>query len=67
MSNLYDPNDPYMKVAGLIWFVFSLILCLVFLVLKLTAVIAWGWLWIFSPIWIPMGISLLLLMAGFKP
>lgn len=29
------------------------ILAIVFIVLKLTKVIAWSWLWVLAPIWIP--------------
>lgn len=29
-------------------------LTLIFIVLKLTRVIAWSWLWVLSPIWIPI-------------
>ena len=28
---------------------------LVFLVLKLTHVVAWGWVWVCAPLWIPLG------------
>jgi hypothetical protein len=31
---------------------FTGILTIVFIVLKLTKVIAWSWLWVLSPIWI---------------
>lgn len=27
---------------------------LVFLILKLTGVIAWSWVWVFAPLWIPL-------------
>lgn len=32
----------------------STVLAIVFLVLKLTDVIDWSWVWILSPMWIPM-------------
>lgn len=37
----------------------------IFLVLKLTGIIAWSWWWIFSPFWVPfvIGFFLLLLWA----
>ncbi len=38
---------------GLWWALF-----LVFLVLKLTGVIAWSWWWVTSPFWIPLGLAL---------
>lgn len=34
------------------------LLTLVFLVLKLTGVIAWSWWWVFAPVWIPAGLAL---------
>lgn len=33
---------------------FSLFLFAIFLGLKLTHVINWSWLWVFSPLWIPV-------------
>lgn len=35
------------------------ILTIVFIVLKLTGVIDWTWLWVLSPIWIPIAVSAL--------
>ena len=35
---------------------------LIFLILKLTHVIDWAWIWIFSPIWIPLAIGLTILL-----
>lgn len=42
-----------------------------FIVLKLTKVIAWSWLWVLAPFWIPLGIVLaalitLLIIYAFK-
>lgn len=37
---------------------FCELLTVVFIVLKLTNVIAWSWLWVLSPIWIPIAIIL---------
>lgn len=39
------------------------ILFVVFLVLKLTGVIAWSWWWITSPLWIPLAIYAVILGA----
>lgn len=36
---------------------FSWALTLIFIVLKLTNVIAWSWWWVLSPIWITGGIG----------
>lgn len=44
---------------------FGTLLFLVFLVLKLTGVIAWSWLWVTAPLWIPfLAIVLLLAVSG---
>lgn len=37
---------------------FSVVLFLVFLVLKLTNVIDWSWWWVTSPLWISTGLAL---------
>lgn len=39
---------------------FGGLLTIVFIVLKLVGVISWSWLWVLSPIWIPIGIGLIL-------
>ena len=33
------------------------ILFVVFLVLKLTGVVEWAWVWVFAPLWIPLGLA----------
>lgn len=38
------------------------LLTIVFIVLKLTKVIAWSWIWVLAPIWIPMAIWLVLVV-----
>lgn len=38
---------------------FSSLLGLVFLVLKLLGVIAWPWVWVLSPFWIPLAIGII--------
>jgi len=41
------------------------LLGVVFIVLKLTHVIDWSWLWVLSPFWIPLGIvAIVLLIMG---
>jgi hypothetical protein len=40
---------------------FGGLLAIVFIVLKLTKVIAWSWLWVLCPIWLPLGIAVILL------
>lgn len=41
------------------------LLTIVFIVLKLTHYIDWSWIWILSPIWIPLSIVLLILAGIF--
>jgi hypothetical protein len=36
---------------------FPTLLFLVFLVLKLTGVIAWSWLWVTAPLWIGLAVA----------
>ena len=44
------------------------LLAIVFIALKLTGYIAWSWLWVLSPIWIPpavvIAIAVLLIIIG---
>jgi hypothetical protein len=37
---------------------FSSLLAIVFITLKLLGVITWPWLWVLSPIWIPLALTL---------
>lgn len=39
------------------------VLFVVFLVLKLTGHIGWSWWWVTAPLWIPLGLVLLLSLA----
>lgn len=39
---------------------FGGILFIVFLILKLTNVIAWSWWWVTSPLWIPIAIAIVI-------
>lgn len=41
------------------------ILFLIFLTLKLTNNIDWSWWWVTSPIWIPLGIILIVFLVSF--
>ena len=41
------------------------ILGLIFITLKLTGHIAWSWLWVLSPFWIPLGLALLIFLIVF--
>ena len=42
---------------------FGALLFLVFLVLKLVNVINWSWWWVTAPIWIPIGVAVLTMIA----
>jgi len=39
------------------------LLAILFIGLKLTGVISWSWLWVLAPIWIPVGIVLLIMFS----
>ena len=39
------------------------LITLLFIGLKLTGYITWSWIWILSPLWVPISITLLLLSA----
>ena len=41
---------------------FTGLLIIVFIVLKLTKVINWSWLWVLSPLWINLAFALLILI-----
>lgn len=43
---------------------FGTLLFLVFLVLKLTGVIAWSWWWITAPVWLPLGVVVVVGSVG---
>ncbi len=43
---------------------FGGLLFLVFLVLKLTGVIAWSWWWVTAPLWVPFALWLLFMGIG---
>ncbi len=40
------------------------ILGLIFITLKLTGHIAWSWLWVLAPFWIPLAIALLIILGA---
>lgn len=43
---------------------FGGLLCIVFITLKLCGVINWSWLWVLSPLWIPIAITLVFVLVG---
>lgn len=50
---------------SLIGLSFTQILTLIFIVLKLTDCITWSWLWVLSPLWIPVAFILGLFVVAF--
>lgn len=42
---------------------FTELLLIAFIVLKLTGVINWSWWWVFSPLWITLGIVIIILIG----
>lgn len=40
---------------------FSTLLLVAFIVLKLCHVIEWSWLWVLSPLWIPLALSIIII------
>ena len=45
---------------------FSSLLTIVFIVLKLTGVIDWSWVWVLSPVWISILLGLILMLFILK-
>ena len=41
------------------------LLTIVFIALKLTNYIAWSWVWVLSPIWIPAIVTIAIVVIGF--
>ena len=54
MSNKNKNNE---KSGGI---GFCGLLAIAFIVLKLCGVITWSWLWVLSPLWIPIALALLI-------
>lgn len=53
------------KIKYWAFFAFTLVLALVFTVLKLTGVIAWSWFWVVSPVVIPLVISVVIVSVAY--
>ena len=43
----------------------STVLLIIFVVLKLTGNIDWSWWWVLAPLWIPVGLFVVILLIGF--
>ena len=55
------------KTVDYVWgFIGSVIIILtgILMVLKLGGIIGWCWIWVLSPIWIPLGIIMLVLVIA---
>jgi len=42
----------------------AIVLCIIFVILKLCKVIAWSWLWVLSPLWISAALFLIVFIIG---
>ena len=51
------------KVSGGIGF--DGLLTIAFIVLKLTHVIDWSWVWVLAPLWIPIALALLIIAGAY--
>ena len=61
--DIYKEYDKKTSTAAKGGMSFLEVLLLVFIVLKLCKVITWSWWWVLSPIWIPIGLWLILLIV----
>lgn len=52
-----------MEKSGASFPLLSILFC-IFVVLKLTGVIAWSWWWVTAPLWAPVLVLLWILIAG---
>ena len=41
--------------------IFLALLTVLFIGLKLTHVIAWSWVWVLAPLWVPVGLAIIIL------
>lgn len=46
-------------------FIITSLLTLLFIILKLCNIISWSWIWIVSPLWIVLGINILIILVFF--
>ena len=44
---------------------FSTLLAVAFIVLKLCHVIEWSWLWVLAPLWIPIALALVIVLVAY--
>ena len=61
--DIYKEYDKKTSTAAKGGMSFLEVLLLVFIILKLCKIINWSWWWVLSPIWIPIGLWLILLIV----
>ena len=61
--DIYKEYDKKTNAAAKGGMSFLEVLLLVFIILKLCKIITWSWWWVLSPIWIPIGLWLILLIV----
>ena len=61
--DIYKEYDKKTSAAAKGGMSFLEVLLLVFIILKLCKIINWSWWWVLSPIWIPIGLWLILLIV----
>lgn len=52
-----EKKNVEVHIGGLL----STLLLIAFIVLKLCHVIEWSWLWVLSPLWIPLALSIIII------
>ena len=57
-------QDTRTNAPARIGITFTQLLSLAFIVLKLCGVINWSWLWVLSPLWIDLALSLLIIIIA---
>ena len=57
-------QDTQTNAPARIGITFTQLLSLAFIVLKLCGVINWSWLWVLSPLWIDLALSLLIIIIA---
>ena len=61
--DIYKEYDKKTSTAAKGGMSFLEVLLLVFIILKLCKIINWSWWWVLSPMWIPIGLWLILLIV----
>jgi len=65
---LYDGYDKdQANKAGMVFFIFMLVLCLLMVGANLFVAAGIAWKWVFAPIWGPMALGFVLAICGIRP